>query len=237
MEGQATWLTWAYVSKRNGGKAEVSKEMIEKLTDNSSAGSSDFPVFAKEPLYLRETLVFPYDEGMKFQEAVYRKLGRKSFDEVFIRPPRSTQQILHPKAYIDNEKPEDPDAPTLDKSVLKQFRVINDGSVGELDHSMLLRQFVPEKEGREAASHWRGGAFRLYENKRDKHPVLTYVVDTDSPEAASTYLAMYRQVLKGKWKHLDIAAQTPAELSGTGDDGKFLIRLLGTSVQCIEGMP
>src|SRR5271154_3429728 len=24
MEGQATWLTWAYVSKRNGGKAEVS---------------------------------------------------------------------------------------------------------------------------------------------------------------------------------------------------------------------
>ncbi len=120
--------------------------MIEKLTDNSSGGSSDFPVFSKEPLYLRESLVFPYDEGMKFQDAVYHKLGRKSFDEVFNRPPRSALgQILHPKAYIDDEKPDDPDAPALDKSILKQFRVINDGSVGEFDHSMLLRQFVPDK--------------------------------------------------------------------------------------------
>src|SRR5580704_7201914 len=104
MEGQATWLTWAYVSMRNGGKAEVAPDMIEKLTDNSSGGSSDFPVFSKEPLYLRESLVFPYDEGMKFQDAVYHKLGRKSFDEVFARPPRSTQQILHPKTYIRSEE-------------------------------------------------------------------------------------------------------------------------------------
>ena len=72
MEGQATWLTWAYVSQRNGGKAEVSKEMIDKLTDNSAPDGGDFPVFAKEPLYLRESLVFPYDEGMKFQDAVYQ---------------------------------------------------------------------------------------------------------------------------------------------------------------------
>jgi len=63
MEGQATWLTWAYVSKRNGGKGEVSEEMIVKLTDNANAGDPEFPVFAKEPLYLRDTLVFPYDEG------------------------------------------------------------------------------------------------------------------------------------------------------------------------------
>jgi hypothetical protein len=233
MEGQATWLTWAYVSKRNGGKAEVSKEMIEKLTDNSSSDGADFPVFAKEPLYLRESLVFPYDEGMKFQDAVYKKLGRKSFDEIFARPPRSTQQILHPKTYIEDEKPAEVEAPTLDK---KEYKVLNDGSVGEFDHSMLLRQFVPEKEGRATASHWRGGAFRLYEHKGEKYPVLTYASEWATPEAARQFFTLYQRVMKGKWKSMKVSEHVADHVYGTGDSGKFELRIKGTTVTSIEGL-
>ena len=233
MEGQATWLTWAYVSKHNGGKAEVSQETIAKLTDNSSAGGSDFPVFAKEPLYLRESLVFPYDEGMKFQDAVYQRLGRKSFDEIFNRPPRSTQQILHPKTYLEDEIPADPEAPPLDK---KKFRVLNDGSVGEFDHSMLLRQYVGEKESRTAASHWRGGAFRLYEHRRDKYPVLSYASEWSSPEAARTFFTLYQRVMKGKWKEMKVSERTADHVFGAGDSGKFELRVSGTSVTSTEGL-
>jgi hypothetical protein len=236
MEGQATWLTWAYVARRNGGKAEVSKEMIEKLTDNSGSGSADFPVFSKEPLYLRETLVFPYDEGMKFQDAVYHQLGRKSFDEIFNRPPRSTQQILHPKTYIEDEKPADVDPPALDKAVQKEFRLLNDGSVGELDHSMLLRQWVGEKEGRAAAAHWRGGAFRLYEHKRDKYPVLTYASQWSTPEAARQFFELYQRVMKGKWKEMKVSQRAADHVYGTGDSGKFELRISATAVTSIEGL-
>jgi len=233
MEGQATWLTWAYVSKRNGGKAEVSKEMIEKLTDNSGTEGGDFPVFAKEPLYLRESLVFPYDEGMKFQDAVYKQLGRKSFDEIFTRPPRSTQQILHPKTYIEDEKPVDVDPPSLDK---KEYKLINDGSVGEFDHSMLLRQFVPDKDGRVAASHWRGGSFRLYEHKHEKYPVLTYASEWSSPEAARQVFTLYQRVMKGKWKTMKVTDRAADHVYGTGDSGKFELRIKGTLVTSIEGL-
>lgn len=233
MEGQATWLTWAYISKRNGGKPEVSKEMIDKLTDNSAPEGTDFPVFAKEPLYLRESLVFPYDEGMKFQDAVYHALGRKSFDEIFTRPPRSTQQILHPQKYLDDEKPVDVDPPSLDKH---QFKVINDGSVGEFDHSMLLRQFVPEKEGRAAASHWRGGAFRLYENKHDKYPVLAYASQWSTPEAARHIFTLYQRVMKGKWKNMKVSEHTADHVFGTGDSGRFELRLSGSTVTSMEGL-
>jgi hypothetical protein len=233
MEGQATWLTWAYVSKRNGGKAEVSKEMIAKLTDNSAPDGADFPVFAKEPLYLRESLVFPYDEGMKFQDAVYHQLGRKSFDEVFDRAPRSTHQIIHPKAYADDEKPDDVDPPALDK---KKYRILTEGSVGELDHSMLLRQFVPDKEGRAAASHWRGGSFRLYEEKHDKHPVLTYKSDWASPEAAREVFTLYQRVMKGKWKTLTVTERAADHVFGTGDSGRFELKVTGSSVTSVEGL-
>ncbi len=236
MEGQATWLTWAYVSKRNGGKAEVSQEMIEKLTDNSGAGGTDFPVFSKEPLYLRESLVFPYDEGMKFQDAVYKRLGKKSFDELFNRPPRSTQQILHPAAYIQDEKPAEPEPPALDKEIVKQFHLLNDGSVGEFDHSMLLRQFVGEKEGRTAARAWRGGAFRLYENRHEKYSVLTYASEWSSPDAARHFFTLYQRVMKGKWKQMNVSEKSADHVYGTGDSGKFQLRVSGTSVTFIEGL-
>ena len=233
MEGQATWLAWAYVSKRAGGKAEITQDMIEMLTDNSNADSSDFPVFSKEPLYLRESLVFPYDEGLKFQEAVYRKLGKKSFDEVFNRPPRSSQQILHPKTYLDDVKPAEPEPPSLDK---KKFRIINDGAVGEIDDSMLLRQFVGDKEGRLAASHWRGGAFRLYENRHDKYPVLAYASEWTTPEAAREFFTLYQRVMKGKWKEMKVSERAADHVFGTGDSGKFELRISGTTVTTVEGL-
>jgi hypothetical protein len=207
--------------------------MIEKLTDNSGSEGADFPVFSKEPLYLRESLVFPYDEGMKFQDAVYHRLGRHSFDEIFNRPPRSTQQILHPAKYIEDEKPVDVEPPSLDK---KLFRVTNDGSVGELDHSMLLRQFVPDKEGRAAASHWRGGAFRLYENKREKYPVLTYASEWTTPEAARQFFTLYQRVMKGKWKEMKVSERSADHVYGSGDSGKFELRISGTRVTSAEGL-
>ncbi len=239
MEGQATWLSWAYFFWLRNGRPEIPPDRLAEL---SSSAGAEGPVYSSAPLYIQESLVFPYNRGILFIDAAFRKLGKTSFDEVFEHPPLSTQQILHPEAYFANRKPTMTDAPTLDyalgKAKAHQYRDLAEGVLGEFDVSALLRQYASKPEpGAAEATHFRGGSYRLYENKRDRQPVLTYVVDMDSPEAAETYLAMYRQVLRGKWKHVDFATQSKEELSGTGDNGRFLIRLLGTSVQCIEGMP
>src|SRR5207237_8153258 len=44
MEGQATWLTWAYVSKKNGGKGEVPASMLDRLTSSVGGGGSEVAV-------------------------------------------------------------------------------------------------------------------------------------------------------------------------------------------------
>jgi hypothetical protein len=246
MEGQATWLTWAYVTKLNGGKAEVPSAMIDQLTKTTSSDSNEFPVFSKAPLYLRESLVFPYNEGLKFEDAVYHKLGRQGFDAVFERAPLSTQQILHPQTYFENKKPEDlkpPSQEALFGKQKRQFRTLAEGSLGELDFSLLLRQYISEKEGIAAASHWRGGAFKLYENKREKYPVLNFVSTWDSKQAAQTFFALYQQVMRKKWKKYSADERTMASrISGSGDSGKFRLTIddgLGSvlwSVECVEGL-
>jgi len=240
MEGQATWLTWAYMAKRNGGKAEVPAAMIDELTKSLGADGADFPVFTKAPLYMKESLVFPYNEGLKFQDAVYHKLGRSSFDQLFTRPPDTTQQILHPDAYLEDKKHTDPEPPLLDVVISKKdartYHELAEGSLGEFDHSVLLRQFVPEKEGAAAASHWRGGTFRLYESKRDKHPVLSYKSEWDSPEAAQEFFNLYQRVMKGRWTKMNVEQKENMKITGTGDSGKFELWVTGPTVQSIEGL-
>ena len=82
IEGQATWLSWAYLSKKSGGPGEVPRALVDRLSGDAGASGNDFPVFSQAPLYIRESLTFPYTEGMRFQDAVYRELGTAAFDRV-----------------------------------------------------------------------------------------------------------------------------------------------------------
>jgi len=239
MEGQATWLSWAYVNKHNGGKGDVPPSVIDELTRSTGAEGSEFPVFSNAPLYVRESLTFPYDEGLRFQDAIFRKLGRQGFDDVFARAPLSTQQILHPEAYFENKKPTDPAPPSAAETFGKDaghFRDLADGSLGEFDHSVLFRQYIGEKEGRDAATHWRGGSYRLYENKREKYPVLAYTSEWDSPESARRIFRIYERVLHAKWKKMEITNESEQEISGVGDSGRFRLRITGIAVQSMEGL-
>ena len=212
IEGQASWLSWAYLSKKAGGRGEVPPALVDRLADGAGASGDDFPVFSQAPLYIRESLTFPYTEGMRFQDAVYRELGPAAFERVFRDPPRSTQHIMHPQTYLAGLMPTKPVLPRLEEwagNEARHFRILADGDVGEFDYGVLLRQYIGETEGREAAAHWRGGVYRLYEHKKAKYPVLAHSSEWDSPEAARTFFELYQRVLQAKWKKLEIASSSP----------------------------
>jgi len=239
IEGQATWLSWAYLSKKSGGRGEVPPALLDRLAEGAGADGDDFPVFTQAPLYIRESLTFPYTEGMRFQDAVYRELGPAAFERVFRDPPRSTQHIMHPQTYLSGRVPAMPVLPRLEDAAGKEarrFRILADGDVGEFDYSVLLRQYIGESEGREAAAHWRGGVYRIYEHKQAKYTVLAHSSEWDSPEAARTFFELYQRVLRAKWKKLEIASSAPAQVTGSGDNGRFSLRLDGATVHSIEGI-
>jgi hypothetical protein len=238
-EGQASWLTYAYLSFKMGGKPEIPAMMIDELSKQVGASGDDFPVFTKSPLYIRESLIFPYNEGLKFQDAVYREKGMSAFDEVFRHAPSSTQQILHTAKYFANQTPTMPSLMRMEDAAGKEagrLKTSIDGSLGEFDISALLRQYGNDAEGRATASHWRGGFYRLYEHKSEKYPVLSHVVQWDSSEAAHAYFFLYQKVLRGKWKKVEITFDSETEVSGKGDSGRFVLRLNGDTVQAVEGL-
>ncbi len=127
----------------------------------------------------------------------------KGFDEVFDRSPASTQQILHATDYFDMKAPKPPELPKLATefgAAARDYRDLIGGSVGEFDHEILLRQYTDRPTAQAAATHWRGGEFRVYEHKKESAPLLLYASEWDSPEAAQNFFALYERVLQGKWK-------------------------------------
>ncbi|MBV9771707.1 MAG: hypothetical protein JOZ32_19205 [Bryobacterales bacterium] len=234
MEGQATWLMAAYISLAGGGKPEIPDSVLE-LMKKSIEGSAaqQYPVFSKAPLYIRESLVFPYADGIAFQDAVFQKLGRVAFSEVFLRPPAGTGQILHPRRYLGHGGIVVPEPPPLPDS--RDFRKLADGTLGELDFRVLLSEYSTAAEGDALAAHLGGGSYGLFEHKREKFPVLVVASTWDSPDTARKYVEQYRRVMQGKWKQLEITTNTPLLMVGRGDSGYFRVWVDGVTVNQIEG--
>jgi hypothetical protein len=234
MEGQATWLMAAYISREGGGKPEVPQAVLELMKQSiEGSAAQQYPVFSQAPLYIRQSLVFPYAEGLMFQDAVYRKLGQESFSEVFLRAPSSSGQILHPERYLGRGGSVIPNPPPLPAA--REFRKLADGTLGELDFRVLISQYTTPADGEGLAAHLAGGSYELFEHKREKFPVLGVASTWDSPDSARMYFEHYRRVMQGKWKKLEIAKETPDMLDGQGDSGYFRVWLDGMSVHQIEG--
>jgi hypothetical protein len=244
MEGQATWLMSEYVARKSGQSLKNSATLAAAMADlaggdaGSDAGgdkaSGDFPVFDQEPLYLRLTLLFPYTKGMSFQQAVLQRDPQLGFGEVFLHPPASTQQILHPGMYFDHTQPTQPAVPAV--HLPRGYKGLVGGELGELEQNILLQQYAGRERAAELAPHWRGCAFELHENKKAGRVVLLYVTEWDSEESARHYFDAYAQVMRKKWKTMTVTSQEVDALLGTGDDGRFELRRKGALVTSVEGL-
>ncbi|MEN6605713.1 MAG: hypothetical protein ABFD60_00590 [Bryobacteraceae bacterium] len=234
MEGQATWLMSEYLARRTGQSLSTSPAILRLMSGAAEMAQGQFPVFDAAPLYMRETLLFPYSKGMLFQHAVYEKYGKKAFSEVFRNPPVSSQQILHPEKYFEGAKPTEPALQSVPSE--KEFKELTEGYVGELDHAILLRQYAGQDAADSISTHWKGGRYKLLEHKKDRRAVLCYASEWDTAQIAKAYFAHYQTVLKKKWKCMVVTSDADGAVKGKGDDGYFVLRLNGTQVTSIEGL-
>jgi hypothetical protein len=235
MEGQATWLMSELLARKMGKSLKDSPELLAMMSGAADGGAGQYPVFDNSPLYLRLSLIFPYTKGMLFQDAVFNRDGQNGFAEVFRKPPVSTQQIIHPEKYFSGVKPTQPDLPQ--PNLPKGYKSLVGGSLGELEHTIMLEQYSGKPRAAEIAPHWRGCTFDLEENKKAGRIVLLYAVEWDTEDAARQYFDAYRHQLSKKWKQMTIATETEDAITGTGDDGRFELRRKGAVVTSMEGLP
>ena len=241
MEGQATWLMSEFMARKAGMSLRTSQGLVDMMGRMAGASGGQFPVFDQSPLYLRESLLFPYAQGLRFQQAVVVKLGNEAFINVFTKPPETTQEILHPELYLERlaSSRVQPTVKLPDtgggKRWSKDWKVLSEGTAGEFDHQMLLRLY--DKDNEAIAAEWTAGAYDLQEQKKTGRVVLRYASKWSSAEAARKFFDSYELILKGKSERLDIKEKSPTRLAGESNEGAFRVAIDADTVSSIEGLP
>jgi hypothetical protein len=59
----------------------------------------------RAPAYLRETALFPYQDGLALVQRLMNEGGYDAVNDAFDDPPESTEQVLHPNKYVQREDP------------------------------------------------------------------------------------------------------------------------------------
>lgn len=234
VEGQASWLMLAYDLKQNGEAPVPTPDMLKSVADSSEESMAEYPVLKGSPLYIQQSLLFPYAEGTMFFDAVYKKMGKAAFALVFTNPPVDSAQVLHPERYFEHVKPTIPDLPKL--AFVNDKQEVTEGSVGEFDHEMMLRQYLGEAKASALSPHLRGGQFKIVGVGKRRTPLLEYVSEWDSDEQAAGFFLAYEKILHGKWKHCDVSTSKEMLLAGTGDDGYFVTRRIENRIWSVEGL-
>lgn len=234
VEGQASWLMIAYSLKQAGRPPTPTTEMLRSVGDSGEESTADYPVLKSSPLYIRQSLLFPYSEGILFFDAVFRKIGRSAFSNVFTDAPVDSSQIIHPERYFDHVKPSKPDLPKI--SLKDSTGEIAEGTLGEFDHRILLQQYLGDITAQSLAPHLRGGQYKVWAAGKSHSPVLAYASQWDTEHDAAAFFAAYKGVLKAKWRRCDPVVNDEDLFAGSGDNGYFVARWRGDTVSSVEGV-
>ena len=181
-----------------------SPQIAKALEDGILAGTDDSVQYKNAPIYLKESLTFPYRYGLDFEAELLRSGGkRKAFAETFTNPPRSTRQIMEPKTYLSRERLEPMRLPDFDHD-FKNYDRFDIGAVGEFDVALLADEYAGVAASHAIYPHWRGGYYYAARPKGDATAPLDvlYVSRWSDAESASKFAAIYAGGLEKRYKHV-----------------------------------
>jgi hypothetical protein len=158
-EGDATLSMMQWMTKNLS-----TLDMLRIAGDSSTTAQAD--QFARAPAILRQTLMFPYEQGLTFVEGVYNKGGWAAVDKLYGSPPDSTSQILHPELYTSAVAPVPVTVPAV-PATLNGWKLTMQDTLGELQLRIWLEGESPTDAATKAAAsdtaEWSGDRVGLYE--------------------------------------------------------------------------
>jgi hypothetical protein len=217
VEGQAEAMMLEYELAPVGRSIVSSPDLVNTMESQMSSGTDDSTVFKDAPIFLRESLTFPYSYGLKFIVTLMEKGGKeKAFADVLANPPHTTRQIMQPETYLSGEKIEPMSVPEF-KHDFRDYVKFDIGAMGEFDVAVLIEQYAGKQLSEKLCPEWRGGYYYAARPKADSAAPLglLYVSRWSSAEMASEFGMIYSQSLAKRYKHVTTTVD-PDLPTGTG---------------------
>ncbi len=241
-EGQATAVMMDNILKPMGHSLLKNPEVVD-IIKQQMATTGDSPVLARAPLLLSESLMFPYREGLSFEQDVWMDQGQHAaFAGTLDRPPTSSWEIINPREYEKGHLPTVLLLPDIHPLVDKEYKPYDIGQVGQLDVHILTGIFGGDAAARDLTSAWDGGIYWAGQ-RRDasaadqastKSIGLFYLSAWKNSAAAEQFAMLYEAELGRKYSGVTEISSAPGGSSGeqvySTDEGPVVITRHGPMV-------
>jgi hypothetical protein len=253
VEGQATWAMTAYVMRQQGMRIDTATlgllfqmqnkmsydQLVEQFAGGAALIGGDLAAAVAQlkdiPRVLMEPMLTAYLGGAAFVNEAMMTGGLARLDSLFARPPRSTEQVLHPDRCLQHR-----DRP-------RAFAVAGGASVASLDPGphceirltdtlgeLMIRVYFESCGRVEQAASWAGGwdgdRIALVACSNEQPLLLWWTVWDDETEAQEFALG-FRQSLRDRFP--DLKARGELLLLSDGSHG-WLVQENGDRV-CVAG--
>jgi hypothetical protein len=233
VEGDAT-LTMSMYIARNPLRALA---FIKSL----GAGSAKTEEIDRAPRALRESLLFPYQQGTQWVTQVYKRDGWAGVSKAFTELPQSTEQILHVEKYYAHKTPVKINLPDISASLGKSWKRIDYDVNGEWSYYLILDEYLKaEAESKRATAGWAGDRYAVYEGARPSEILITQLSEWDTARDALEFFDAYAKRTTRRYKVSPLAQnaqKTSEELTWRTSEGTVLIERRASRVLIIEGLP
>jgi hypothetical protein len=214
-QGDALLTLWRYADVQPGSRrAEALQEMVEAAV---------LPRWQGENATLEALARLPMELGSEFAAIVYETEGSEAMEEIMVRPPRTTEQILHPERYAEGGAFTVLEPATAE--VEAGWVLTQSWTVGEA-----LMRFTVETWAGETPTTtldgWDGDLLQLWVNPEGEQ-VLLWQTRWDSREEAEAFAAQMSMLLPERIRGVreePLPANTPVGLWWEGRNGATFLR-------------
>lgn len=233
IEGDATALMLEYMIKPMG--MTLSKLPAQAVMQvNQQMNSSGMEQLEKAPNVIRESLLFPYGQGLNFAYELVKARGWEGLSKAFTDLPQSTEQVLHFEKYVKQEAPIKVQLADALPILGAGWRRISLDVNGEFGYRVILSEFLSRSEADQAAEGWGGDQYAVYENKNKGQVVLVHLCVWDTVKEAEEFFKSY-SVRTSKRYQSPEADKQETSIQYSTIDGETLIEKKDKAVLIIEG--
>jgi len=176
LEGQATLASIEVLAP--GQNVGTNPEFWELYHEQVRQQQSSMPVFAKAPLVVRESLIFPYLAGAEFLHW-WETSPLRDTVPYGPRMPVSTEQILFPDRYLRGDLP-------VQLALPPSSEVIHEDVLGESEIRVFMARLTGAREVRVGGPiGWGGDRYRVFPTPSG--PALVWYVVWDDTRSAERF--------------------------------------------------
>ncbi len=230
IEGDATLAMTLYMAKN----PLVALAFLRSLGGQETGTEQ----FKQAPRALRESLLFPYEEGSAWATQLYKRGGWEMVSRAFTTLPKSSEQILHAEKYFSYEQPQKIALPDFGSVLGPEWKRIDYDVNGEWGTYLILDEFLNDAtESKQAAAGWGGDRFALYETGKPDEVFVVQLTAWDTPVDAREFFDAYARRTTKRYSEAQELRPDDNRIDWETSTGRVAIELRGSRVAVVEGVP